>query len=349
MEENEKKKTVKESAAGKETARKKTAKEKTAEEQAAKKKLAEMNLLDDFLFGAVVTYPQVGEQFVRVLLKTIFGREFKHLSVTAQKVLYGSDTDRHGARLDVYLEPEVEDFEERATVYDIEPDRNDSASDKRELPRRMRFYHAKITARSLNSGAGYDELKNVVIIMIMPYDPFGLGHMVYTVKNKCVEIPEMEYEDGASTLFLYPKGTRGVPNEELRQLLHYMEDSTNVNAVNEDLCKLHKMVKTVKNDPEVVARHMIGYLMRQEELNRMRKEVAEGRAEGRAEGKAEGEFYNKISLICKKLRKNKTLEKIAEELEEEVSAIEPIYSKAKEFAPEYDSDMVFERINADKQ
>lgn len=40
--------------------------------QAARKKIAEMNLLDDFLFGSVVTYPEIGERFVRILLKTIF-------------------------------------------------------------------------------------------------------------------------------------------------------------------------------------------------------------------------------------------------------------------------------------
>lgn len=43
-----------------------------------KKKLGEMNLLDDFLFGSVVTYPEIGEQFVRILLKTIFGKKCKH-------------------------------------------------------------------------------------------------------------------------------------------------------------------------------------------------------------------------------------------------------------------------------
>ena len=75
-------------------------------EEAARKKIARMNLLDDFLFGTVVAYPEIGEMFVRVLLKTIFGREYKYLSVTAQKVLYGADTDLHGARLDVFTEPE---------------------------------------------------------------------------------------------------------------------------------------------------------------------------------------------------------------------------------------------------
>lgn len=220
------------------------------EEKVEKKKLEEMNLLDDFLFGSVVTYPEIGEKFVKSLLKIIFGREFKRLSVTAQKVYYGADSDLHGARLDVYMEPE-EGSEEQACVYDIEPDRKEKAADRRMLPRRMRFYHGKIAARSLNSGADYDKLKNVMVVMIMPYDPFGLNRMVYTVKNRCVEVPEMEYEDGAGTLFLYTKGTEGIPNEAVRQLLQYMEESTRENAVNEELREIHRMVETVKKDPEV--------------------------------------------------------------------------------------------------
>ncbi len=225
---------------------------KAAKSQIARKTLAEMSLLDDFLFGSVVTYPEIGESFVKSILKIIFGREFKRLSVTAQKVFYGADTSLHGTRLDVYMEPEIEDnAEERAVVYDIEPDQKNKPSDIKALPRRTRFYHGKIAARSLNSGAGYDDLKNVVIIMIMPYDPFGQNRMVYTIKNKCVELPEMEYEDGASTLFLYTKGTEGIPNAAVEQLLHYMENTTYENAVNEELREIHRMVETVKKDPEV--------------------------------------------------------------------------------------------------
>lgn len=215
------------------------------------KKLEEMNLLDDFLFGSVVTYPEVGERFVRGLLKAIFGREFGHLSVTAQKVFYGADSDLHGARLDVYLEPGAEETEGRAAVYDIEPDRKDDAADKRALPRRVRFYHGKVAARNLSSGVSYDELKDVVIIMIMPYDPFGCNRMVYTVKNHCVEEPGMAYEDGASTLFLYTKGTEGIPSEALKQWLHYMEDTKYENAVSEELREIHRMVETVRKDSEV--------------------------------------------------------------------------------------------------
>ena len=55
-----------------------------------------------------------------------------------------------------------------------------------------------------------------------------------------------------------------------------------------------------------------------------------------------------MSQICKKLRKNKMPEEIAEDLEEEVSVILPIYDIAKEFGPEYNPDLVFERLNKNK-
>lgn len=262
----ETKKTVGAKGAGGQLPAEKEALGKPGARELAEKKLSEMSLLDDFLFGSVVTYPEIGERFVRILLKTILGREVKHLSVTAQKVFYGADSGLHGARLDVYLEPEIEEGVcGRATVYDIEPDRN--ASDRRMLPRRMRFYHGKITARSLESGVDYGELKDALIIMILSYDPFGLGRMVYTVKNRCIEEPEMGYEDGASTLFLYTKGTVGVPSEAVRQLLCYMEDTTYGNAVNGELREIHRMVERVRRDPKVVGMRiqMVEDIIRQAE------------------------------------------------------------------------------------
>ena len=40
--------------------------------------------------------------------------------------------------------------------------------------------------------------------------------MVYTIKNSCIEVPELEYEDGAQTIFLYTRGREGNPPEELK-------------------------------------------------------------------------------------------------------------------------------------
>ena len=306
-------------------------------EKEAKKKLARMNLLDDFLFGSVVAYPEIGEKFVKILLRTIFGKEFRHLSVTAQKVFYGADTDLHGARLDVYIEPEEKDSDGKATVYDMEPERKKKAADVRALPRRVRFYHGKIIARGLNSGMNYNGLKNVIVLMILPFDPFGRKRMVYTVKNRCIEEPDMEYEDGASTLFLYTKGTKGVPDDALRQLLRYMEKSTIENAVNDDLKEVHRMVEIVKLDSETT----IACVRLMEKLERSRQK-------GETRGKTKGREEQLITLVCKKMKLGQSLEKIATDLVEEMSVIEPIYKAAEKSAPEYDPKSVMKSLRRKK-
>ncbi|MDY3249090.1 MAG: hypothetical protein SOX32_01930 [Candidatus Choladocola sp.] len=124
------------------------------------------------------------------------------------------------------------------------------------MPRRTRFYHAKIDARSLKSGENYHSLKNVTVILITPFDPFGLNRMVYTIRNGCAEAPEMAYEDGARTMYLYTKGTEGNPPEELSQLLHYMENTIIENAGTDALQSIDRMVRTVKKDGEVSSEYM---------------------------------------------------------------------------------------------
>lgn len=207
-----------------------------------KRKLHDLNLLDDFLFNSMVTYPEIGEAFSRELLKIIFRKEIGRLQVVPQKVYYGSDTDKHGTRLDVYLEEDDADSDllNATTIYDIEPNLLDDSELIQSLPKRVRFYHAKIDSKSLKSGESYRALKKVIVIMITPYDPFGLDRMVYTIRSKCDEEADMDYDDGARTIFLYTKGQKGNPPEGLRQLLHYMEHTKPENAANEDLQKSRK-------------------------------------------------------------------------------------------------------------
>ena len=46
-----------------------------------------------------------------------------------------------------------------------------------------------------------------------------------------------------------------------------------------------------------------------------------------------------------KNEKKKTLNEIVEEVEEEISVVEPIYNIAKEFAPDYDVNKILQKIN----
>ena len=111
----------------------------------------------------------------------------------------------------------------------------------------------------------YDDLRDVIVIFIMPYD------------------------DGDRTIFLYTGGTKGHPTEQLRQLLHYMENSVAKNACTKELQELHKMVVAVKQDGEVGLAYMKSF------------EIEEKiRQDGIEEGRLEGEVNGTIRT-CRKL------------------------------------------------
>ena len=141
------------------------------------KKLEEMNLIDDFLAYSLATHKVYGEESSRYILECILQRRIRHIMVVPQKAWPGETLEKHGIRLDVYLD------EEDGELFDVEPDRNDASGDVKTLPRRIRFYHAKIDAGNLTAGEEYSELRNVTVIFITTYDPFGMGRMVYTVKS----------------------------------------------------------------------------------------------------------------------------------------------------------------------
>ena len=54
--------------------------------------------------------------------------------------------------------------------------------------------------------------------MILPNDPFDQDHMVYTIRKYCEKLPDMPYENGIRTIFLYTRGMKGKTSKELRQL-----------------------------------------------------------------------------------------------------------------------------------
>ncbi len=222
------------------------------ERRKMKRTLEQLNLLDDFLFGSVMSYPEIGEAFCRRILKVLLKVDVGKLHVVPQKVYYGADTDMHGTRLDVYIEEDGG----TGTIYDVEPDKNGSSKLRKALPRRVRFYHSKIDGRNLKAGDDYSSLKQVIVLMIVPYDPFGKDRIVYTIRNQCREEPEMEYDDGAATFFFYTRGTKGEVSEDVRKLLCYMEESSIQNADSEWLREIHRMVEVVRHDEEVSLEYM---------------------------------------------------------------------------------------------
>lgn len=86
-----------------------------------------------------------------------------------------------------------------------------------------------------------------------------------------------------------------------------------------------------------------------ETMEMFRKEaLTEGLETGRAEGQKQGRLKLKISLICKKLKKHKTVEEIAEDLEESIDEVSKICKIAEKYAPQYDEQAILQELDEDK-
>ena len=71
---------------------------------------------------------------------------------------------------------------------------------------------------------------------------------------------------------------------------------------------------------------------------------AKGMALGEERGIALGRMYILISQVCKKIARGKSVEVIAENLEEEPDTIERICEVAKDFAPDYDVEQIYKAL-----
>lgn len=68
------------------------------------RKLEDLNLIDNFLFQQMLQQKEDGEEFARILLSTILGKHIRKVTIISQKNILGIDTDKHGIRLDAYIE-----------------------------------------------------------------------------------------------------------------------------------------------------------------------------------------------------------------------------------------------------
>ena len=141
--------------------------------------------------------------------------------------------------------------------------------------------------------------------------------MVYTVKNQCVEAPDMEYEDGIRRIYLYTKGTEGNPSQELRDMLKYMENSIAENVTNADIRAIHEQVDAVKRDKEVGVQYMKSW---EREMLIREEGKEEGREEGREEGKEVGkqEERRRLNTLILRLTEDGRADDIVKAAQDEV-------------------------------
>lgn len=235
-----------------------------------------MNLLDRFLFAEVMEDNETLENVLEIIQRYPVPLEDK---AQAEKELRRTPRNKR-----VFFDVYGEDI--RNAVYDVEAQKENT----HDFPKRTRYYNGMVDLNMLRPGEDYNKLKDVYIIMIMPFDLFGEGRYRYTFHMTCDEIPGLKLGDRVTRIFLNTQGRiKDGVSEELIQMLKYFENTTKETAdesQSEKIRQLEKRVEETKANEEVGIRFMNAF----EEKMRERQE---GREEGLAEGERIGETRGK--------------------------------------------------------
>ena len=253
------------------------------------KTLQELTLVNKFLFDQTMDIPEAHEAALQIILED-----------DLIKLLTPSQTEKEirtmpwlrSIRLDVYA------VDQGKTLYNTEM----QAEKKGDLIKRSRYYQGLIDSSLLEPGTvTFNKLNNTCIIMITPFDLFGLGKYQYTFRSYCEEDKDLELGDGAIRIFLNTRGTNDDEvSKELVDFLHYIEktDDESAEAAGSKRIKLiHECVRKIKSSEEMGVKYMQSW---EEKIYERDK----GREEGRTIGKAESilDILQELGEVPEKLK-----------------------------------------------
>ena len=173
------------------------------------KPIEELTITDDFMFGAVMRNPR----HCKRLLELALGVKIRKIEYPELQKSVNERYASKSIRLDAYVEDDA------GTVYDVEI----QTTDKKNLPKRMRYYQGLIDLHILEKGGDYAALRRSFVIFICTYDPFGCQRYAYTFESLCREDSRIALGDAATKIVLNTKGRVGEVSADLKELLRYMD------------------------------------------------------------------------------------------------------------------------------
>ena len=234
-----------------------------------KKTFQELTIKDPFMFAATMSDEEQCKAFLEIVLEM----EIVQVSVITEKTI-AYHPEYHGIRLDVLA---VEEGINRRFNVEMQ------VKDKKNLPKRSRYYHSQLDMDALLTGIDYNHLPDTYVIFICDYDPFGDRLYRYTICNHCKE-NDKDVDDGDYTIWLSSKGNNVAEESgELVKFLQYVEDPEKESDSEGEFVKsLKEQIAAIKRNREWEGRFML-----LEEM--IADEREEAMAEGHAKGLAEGE------------------------------------------------------------
>lgn len=83
----------------------------------------------------------------------------------------------------------------------------------------------------------------------------------------------------------------------------------------------------------------------EEREKKAEREEKKRRKRGEKRGISRGEILKIIKITVKKVQKGYTMEVVAEDLEESVDTLRPIYEAVEKAAPDYDAEKIYESLD----
>lgn len=171
-----------------------------------------MTLFDDDLMSRVF---DKNIEATELILRIIFGRDIKVVSVNGQEELKSSIVGGRNITLDIIA------IDVNGEEMDIEVQGNASGAHVR----RARYHSSMVDSRMLEKGQAFKELKDSYVIFIYKHDKFRKGLPVYHIDRYVGETGEI-FEDGSH--IIYVNGNYN-GNDEIGQL---MKDFHQINSKN---------------------------------------------------------------------------------------------------------------------
>ena len=228
---------------------------------AERKTYEELTFCDDFMFCKVL---ENDPDLCKALLEVILGHKIRgHVQLRKQASIDHSALS-HGVRFDVFA------MDKNGIAYDVEMQQ---AGSPKELPKRSRYQQSMMDLELLRPGEAYGRLRKSYVIFICRFNMYPQeGLHKYSFRNVCRELPKLELEDGAETIFLCTKGKADDAPKELQNLFQYMEEQAAGDALTE-------RIDAAVQQARILGKWRKEYMTLQDY---MQKERQEGRKEERA-------------------------------------------------------------------
>jgi len=262
----------------------------------------ELNFSDNYIFCKVMKKKDICIEFLEILLDI----KIKDVSYIESEHPIQDYYESRGIRMDVFVA-------DSDRVFDLEM----QTGDYDDLLLRSRYYLSASDLSTTPRRTKFKDLKETYIIFICKDDPFGAGIPLYTEAKCFEETQELTYNDKSHKLFYNCSAYAKAENKTVQEVLEFIYELKSASVFTkklEDTALQAKAEPTFKDDYMYFA-------------DILEDEKEQARETGLAEGLAEGKKKSLIELIQKKLAKNKTVEQIAEDLEESVENIQKLISE----------------------